>query len=142
MLGSVEVRDYMDREPIKINDSADVFEAIALIREHRISGLCVVNAGGDLVGVLSELDCLEAILSATYDERTAVGSVSEYMTRNVVTVDAGDDILQVASDMLKNRHRRRPVLDRGKLVGQITCRQLLGAVKDFPGRSVGLDHSH
>lgn len=133
MLGSVEVRDYMERDPVKVDASADVFEAIALIREHRISGLCVVDANGDLVGVLSELDCLEAILSATYDERTAVGRVREYMTRDVVTVNASDDIVKVADDMLKKKHRRRPVMEDGRLVGQITCRLLLAAVKDFPG---------
>ncbi|MGQ9425583.1 CBS domain-containing protein [Gilvimarinus sp. F26214L] len=134
MLGSIEVRDYMNPDPVKIDAGADVFEAISLIREHRISGLCVVDAEGQLVGVLSELDCLEAILSAAYDERTAVGTVGEYMTRDVVTANVNDDILKVAGDMLKNKHRRRPVLDHGRLVGQITCRQLLGAVKDFPGR--------
>lgn len=134
MLGSVEVRDYMDRAPVKVKHDADLFEAISLIREHRISGLCVVNDRGELVGVLSELDCLEAILTATYDERTAVGKVEEYMSADIVSANAGDDILKVASDMLKNRHRRRPVLEEGKLVGQITCRQLLGAVKDFPAR--------
>jgi CBS domain-containing protein len=134
MLGSVEVRDYMEREPVKVDASADVFEAIALIRDHKISGLCVVDASGSLVGVLSELDCLEAILSAAYDERTAVGRVEEYMTREVVTASASDDIIKVADDMLKKKHRRRPVLEDGRLVGQITCRQILGAVKDFPGR--------
>lgn len=134
MRGSVEVKDYMDRDPVKVDAGADVFEAISLIREHKISGLCVVDAKGDLVGVLSELDCLEAILSAAYDEHTAVGKVEDYMTRAVVTVDAADDILKVAGDMLKNRHRRRPVLEGGQLVGQISCRQLLGAVKDFPAR--------
>lgn len=133
MLGSVAVRDYMDNNPIRVSGEADVFEAISLIREHKISGLCVVDPQDNLVGVLSELDCLEAILSATYNERTAVGRVAEYMTREVVTANAEDDILTVASDMLRNKHRRRPVVQQGKLVGQITCRQILGAVKDFPG---------
>ena len=34
-------------------------------------------------------------------------------------------------DMLKKGHRRRPVLDHGRLVGQITCRQLLRVVSEF-----------
>lgn len=134
MLGSVAVRDYMNPEPAKVHPGTDIFDAIALIREHRISGLCVVDEAGDLVGVLSELDCLQAILSASFDERTAVGTAEEYMTRDVVTVNASEDILGIASDMLKDKHRRRPVVEGRKLVGQITCRQILGAVKDFPGR--------
>lgn len=133
MRGSIEVKDYMDRDPVKVNAEADLFHAITMIREYKVSGVCVVNAEGDLVGVLSELDCLEAILSAVYNEHS-VGRVQDYMSRNVVTASARDDILKVASDMLINKHRRRPVLEDGKLVGQITCRQLLGAVNDFPAR--------
>jgi CBS domain-containing protein len=131
MLGSVEVKDYMQHNPVKVNATADIFEAIALILEHKISGLCVMDDGDKLVGVLSELDCLRAILSAAYNKQSNVGTVQEYMTRDVVAADANGDILTVASDMLKNKHRRRPVVENGKLVGQITCRQLLRAVKDF-----------
>jgi CBS domain-containing protein len=39
--------------------------------------------------------------------------------------------VDVADDMLKKGHRRRPVLDHGRLVGQITCRQLLRVVSEF-----------
>lgn len=131
MLGSVELKDYMEKDPVTVDAGADLFEAISLILEHRISGLCVVNSSGKLVGVLSELDCLQAILGATYNEQRSVGTVGEHMTQDVVSVDADDDILKVASDMLKNKHRRRPVLKDGKLVGQITCRRLLGAVEEF-----------
>lgn len=133
MSGLIEVKDYMDRDPVRVNADADLTHAIALIREHKISGLCVVNTDGELVGVLSELDCLQGILTATYNKHS-VGKVKDHMSREMVTADAHDDILKVASDMLVNRHRRRPVLEDGKLVGQITCRQLLGAVNDFPHR--------
>lgn len=131
MARSIQLQDYIIENPVKVLDSADLFEAVDLIIEHRISGLCVVNDTGDLVGVLSELDCLKAILSATYDDRTSVGKVSEYMTKEVVTSGPTEDIVDVASAMLKSRHRRRPVLKDGKLMGQISCRQLLQAFQDF-----------
>lgn len=133
MRNSIEVRDYMIRDPVKVNADAPIHTAIELIREHKVSGLCVVDDEGQLVGVLSELDCLDAILGAVYNEHS-FGKVSDYMSRDMVTADAHDDILKVASDMLVNHHRRRPVLENGKLVGQITCRQLLAAVNDFPSR--------
>ena len=41
------------------------------------------------------------------------------------------NILDVAQDMLLKNKRRRPVVEDGKLIGQITCRQLLTAVKKF-----------
>ena len=135
MFRSVELEDYMLDNPVKVSQDADLFEAVQLILDNKISGLCVTNEKGELVGVLSELDCLNAILSAMYDNRTSVGTVKDYMTTSVVSSSLHEDIVDVAADMLKNRHRRRPVVKDGKLVGQITCRQLLRAVKDFSSKA-------
>ncbi len=117
--------------PVRVNADANLFEAIELITDHKISGLCVVDDNNRLVGILSELDCMRAILSTTYNEG-GVGRVSEYMTRdNLVLANANDNIVELAQDMLRQKHRRRPVVEYGKLVGQVTCRQLLIAVKNF-----------
>ena len=50
---------------------------------------------------------------------------------NLVVAHPNEDITDVAQDMLLKNKRRRPVVEDGKLVGQITCRQLLGALKKF-----------
>ena len=131
MLNSVEVDKYMLENPVTVSPEADIFDAIQLILDNKISGLTVVNDAGDLVGGLSELDCLNAILSARYEGRTNVGKVKDYMITSVTTASLNDDIVDVAADMVKHLHRRRPVVRDGKLVGQITCRQLLKAVRDF-----------
>ncbi len=130
MLRSVELKDYMLDYPVRVSPDDDVFEAVHQILAHKISGVCVVDEHDNLVGVLSELDCLQAILSSIYNE-SGVGKVREFMTADVLTVGPRDDIVDVAMDMLKRKHRRRPVVENGKLIGQITCRQLLRAVKEF-----------
>lgn len=134
MLPSIKLKDYMLINPVRVHPDEDLFAAVALILDHRLSGLCVVDDDGNLVGVLSELDCLKAILAASYENRTNVGKVGDYMTREVVTSGADEDIVEVASDMLKSRHRRRPVVKDGKLVGQISCRQVLKAIRSFSGK--------
>jgi CBS domain-containing protein len=58
--------------------------------------------------------------------------VSEHMTaENLIVVHPSEDIVAVAQDMLRSNKRRTPVVEDGKLIGQITCRQLLSAVKKF-----------
>jgi CBS domain-containing protein len=131
MLRSVEIGHYMLANPVTVSPDADLFEAVQLIVDNKISGICVVKSDRELVGMLSELDCLSAILSASYDDRTSVGTVKDYMATDIATASLTDDIVDVASDMLKQGHRRRPVVKDGKLVGQISCRQLLRAIKDF-----------
>jgi len=131
MLRSVALRDYMLEHPVTVHDDAHMGEAIRLIIDNKISGLCVVDEQGRLVGILSELDCLRAMLSASYNEG-GIGMVRDYMADdNLVVANPHEDITDVAQDMLRKNKRRRPVVEDGKLVGQITCRQLLKAVKDF-----------
>ena len=63
------------------------------------------------------------------------------MTKDVVTVSLHDNIVDVATDMLKFKHRRRPVVqDDGKLIGQVTCRQLLRAIKEFASPQDPTEH--
>lgn len=131
MLQSVDLRDYMITNPIKIKDDANLFDAMKAIIDNKVSGVCVINENKALVGVLSEMDCLAAILKATYND-IGVGLVSEYMTKEgLVIAHPNDDIISVAQDMLLKKHRRRPVVENGILVGQVSCRQLLTAVDKF-----------
>ena len=58
MLRSVELKDYMLKNPLSIKAEDDLSTAINLILTHKISGLCVVDDNDKLVGILSELDCL------------------------------------------------------------------------------------
>ena len=132
MLRSVAVREHMLKNPVAVRPEDSVYDAIHAIIVNRISGVCVVDGEDKLVGILSELDCMRAILSATYNEQAA-GKVSEFMTRDVITAGLDDDIVNLAADMLAHKHRRRPVVEDGRLVGQISCRQILRAVKEFAG---------
>ncbi|WP_116367227.1 CBS domain-containing protein [Parahaliea mediterranea] len=131
MLQSVNLRDYILTNPVKVKATDNIFDAMQVIIDNKISGVCVVDDQGNLVGILSELDCLRAALSAVYNDG-GVGEVKDYMASdNLVVAHPDEDIVDVAQDMLMKNKRRRPVVENGKLVGQITCRQLLSAVRRF-----------
>jgi CBS domain-containing protein len=133
MLRSVNLRDYMLTHPATIDGDAPLTEAMSLIIDNRISGLCVIDGQHNLIGILSELDCLRAVLGAVYN-KSSIGAVRDYMaTENLTVAHPDEDIVDVAQDMLMNHRRRRPVVEDGRLVGQITCRQLLKAVREFQG---------
>ncbi|MEH6518596.1 MAG: CBS domain-containing protein [Halioglobus sp.] len=131
MLQSVNLRDYMLKNPVKVRADDNVVTAMQVIINNKVSGVCVVDDRENLVGILSELDCLRAALGAIYND-TGIGQVKDYMaSENLVVAHPNEDIIDVAQDMLLKNKRRRPVVEDGKLVGQITCRQLLNAVKKF-----------
>ncbi len=130
---SIEVREYM-RTPRTVKQNATVAEAAQVIIENRVSGIVVVDDAGQLVGMLSELDCMQAIVSTVYNGGTPGAEiVRDVMTKEVAVNRPSEDIITVAAEMLKHKHRRRPIVDNGKLVGQVSCRQLLRAIKDFGG---------
>ena len=136
MSKSLSVDAYMVKRPVKVNANASILEAVDLILEHSVSGLCVVDDDDQLVGILSELDCLRAIVDRIYVRKEQnAGYVYEVMTREVETNKPGDDIISVAASMLDNKRRRRPVVDDSGLVGQVTCRQILSAINDFSSSS-------
>lgn len=128
---SVNLRDYMLKNPIRVRAEDNMHEAMQVIINNKVSGVCVVDAQDNLVGILSELDCLRASLGAIYND-TGVAQVKDYMASdNLVVANPNEDIIDVAQDMLLKNKRRRPVVEDGKLIGQITCRQLLSALKKF-----------
>ena len=130
MLPSADLKDHMSSDPVTIGPDASLIDAVQLIIKHSISGLCVVDETHRLLGVLSEVDCLQGFLNATYNQ-TSAGKVSEYMTREVDVARLNENIINVASEMMSKNQRRRPVVEDTKLIGQITCRHLLAAVNEF-----------
>ena len=131
MLQSVNLRDYMLLNPVKVHAEDNLMDAMKVIIDNKISGVCVVDADANLVGILSELDCLRAVLGAVYN-RSNIGVVGDHMSAdNLIVAHPNEDIVDVAQDMLMKSKRRRPVVENGKLIGQITCRQLLSAVMKF-----------
>lgn len=130
MLRSVKVRDYMNGDVITLTPDTHLFKAIDLLLTHRISGAPVVDAQGYLVGILSEGDCLRGILNESYFE-DACGTVRSLMSQVVETIDADADILQAAAHFVDRGRRQLPVTEQGRLVGQISRRDLLRALKTY-----------
>lgn len=130
MLKSMLVADYMSRRVITLSPDQSVHDAIRVLLEHKISGAPVVDDTGQLKGMFSESDCLKGALEASY-HGTEIGAVSEYMTLDLQTVSGQTSILDAAEIFLADHRRRLPVVDDGKLVGQISRRDLLRAMDDF-----------
>ena len=135
MLKSVKVSDYMTRKLITFTEDMDLFEAIRVFSETQVSGAPVTDNNGQLVGIMSEVDCLRGILDKTYHEEEVGGTVGEFMTRSVDTMDANTDIIAVAEQFIHRGRRRIPVVEDGKLVGQVSRKDILRAVNDFVSNS-------
>lgn len=131
------IQDCMRRNPLTIHIDANLVQAIEMIVEYKLTGLTVTDHEGKAVGVLSELDCIQAVLTALYNEGDPEHTlVKDAMSTDLETCSPGDGIVEVAQAMLDTRQRRRPVLEDGKLVGQVSSSNILWALMEHSRRKV------
>ena len=132
MQKTVDAEKYMSKNPLTFTEKTDLFDAIHLLLERKVSGATVVNDNNEIVGVVSELDCLKAILDQVY-YGSAEGLIGDIMTRQVHKIMNIEemDILAIAAMMIREKHRRFPVEVHGKFAGQVSTRSILQAAKDF-----------
>lgn len=121
------IRTYMSRELITLTPEMEINRAMNLLIDNRISGAPVLDAIGNLLGMLSQKDCFKAALHASY-YREWGGSVADYMSSNPVSLDADLDLVEAAEVFLASSFRRFPVMSEGRLVGQISRSDLLRAL--------------
>jgi CBS domain-containing protein len=102
-------------------------EALALLAQHSIGALVVIDTTGTLVGILSERDIVR---EAVRNEKFFGLAVSEIMTKNVISGQPQDDLNAVTMTMTRKRFRHLPVLDGGKVVGVISLGDVVKAQRD------------
>ena len=129
-LKSCLVRDYMAGHLVTFKPDMEVMDAIHELVKQRIAGAPVIDDKGDLVGMLSELDCMKVALNAGYYGDWG-GPVADFMSTSVESVDADMNIVDLAQKFLESGFRRFPVLRNNRLVGQISRRDALRALSEL-----------
>jgi len=122
------VKDHMSTNLITFKADDTLDQVLEILAKKKISGAPVVDEGGSLIGIISEVDCLNEIIKGKYTNTPKFPSkVSEHMTRDVMTLSPEMSIFDAAGNFLKNKIRRFPVLQDGRLIGQISLSDIIRA---------------
>ncbi|WP_290577282.1 CBS domain-containing protein [Algiphilus sp.] len=132
-LDKIRVQDYMSAHLLTFTPETDVLNAINELLEKGISGAPVVDRLGNLVGMLSEKDCMRVALNAGYHGDFG-GKVRDFMSPRVVTVDADASILEIARMFMESSFKRYPVVSDNRLVGNISRSDVLRAIDALRGK--------
>ena len=135
--------EVMSTGAATIRPEASLADAARLLTQHRISGLPVVDAGGELVGVITEDDLLrrsdgrrprwfnilldDGAGRITARELEEV-RVQEVMSTPPISVDIETDVEDLVEIMQRHGVKRLPVLAQGKIVGIVSRANLLEAL--------------
>ncbi len=129
------VADYMTTKLIKFKPSQSIHHVISTLIKYKISGGPVVNDKNELIGIISETDCIRHIADSKYYNMPMHHSntVEKNMAEAVETIDKNMNIFDAADKFITSKRRRFPILDRGKLVGQISQKDILKAALKMKG---------
>ncbi len=119
-----KAKEIMKTGVITVKRKTETYEAIRILVEHNITGLPVVNDDMTLAGIISEKDMLRLL----YDMEDKPGSVEDFMTKDVISFDKEDSLIDIAESLIKNDFRRVPILEEGKLVGILSRKDVIACI--------------
>lgn len=130
------VSDYMTRKLITFKPDQSVSDVMQALIKNRISGAPVVNEKNELLGIISEGDCIKQISESRYYNMPMDNdTVDKHMVKNVETIDGNLNIFDAAKQFVDSKRRRFPIVENGKLVGQISQKDVLIAALEQKGQN-------
>jgi CBS domain-containing protein len=123
------VRDFMANHYTTVSPEQSLATAVRTLLEYHQSAAPVVNAQQELVGLLSEADCMRTTLLEGYFNE-GIALVKDQMTAATETVSPDEELSSVSEMFLKNCRRMMPVVEAGVLVGIVSRRDILKALID------------
>ena len=139
--------DVMTHDVVTVHSDTTVKEIAEILLAKGISGVPVVDAGGALIGIVSEGDLIHRVENDTERRRSwwlelfanrermardfiksHARKAGDVMTRQVVTVKRDTPLSEVSSLLENYKIKRVPVVDGDKVVGIISRANLLKAL--------------
>lgn len=135
---AIRVSDYMTKKLITFNPQQSLMETMETLVRNEITGGPVINENKQLVGMISESDCMKHLSDSRYfNMPMGSESVEKHMSNIVETIDANASIFFAAEQFHKSPYKRFPVMENGKLVGQISQHDILLAALKLNSQNWG-----
>ncbi|MEJ2413570.1 MAG: CBS domain-containing protein [Anaerolineales bacterium] len=136
----MRVKNRMTRAPITVQPKTSYNEALRLMEQNNIHHLPVLNKKGDLVGIVTQHDMLEAEPSrvstlSIFEIASLLDKVTmdQIMNRPVKAIQGDCSISEAAHFMLEEDVGCLPVMEEGKMVGIITDNDIFKTFVEVTG---------
>ncbi|GIU54114.1 MULTISPECIES: CBS domain-containing protein [Shewanella] len=129
-MDSIQISEYMDRQPVLLKANMSLATAVEHLLTKNKAGAAVIDNDGQLVGFLSQQDCLSVMLKSSY-HCDMTETVKDCMKTDVLTASPEGSILQLAEQMLGAKPKIYPVVEGAKVVGTINRTDVLKAMNIY-----------
>lgn len=120
----LNAKDVMKTNLVTVDRKTTIYDAIRIMVDNNITGLPVVNDDMTLAGIISEKDVLKLL----YDIEDKPGHVENFMTKQVITFNHDDSLIDIAESFITNQFRRVPILKDEKIVGIISRKDVVAYI--------------
>jgi CBS domain-containing protein len=125
---SIKVKDFMSTTLTVFKPEQSIPEVIEILINNKISGGPVVNDKYELVGIISEGDCIKQLSESQYYNMPIENiTVENCMARDIETIDGEMTIFDAAKKFLNAKRRRFPIVKDKKLIGLVSQKDILKA---------------
>ena len=153
----LKVKDIMTRDVVTVSPETEILQAVKILLENHINGVPVMDADGNIVGILCQSDLvaqqkkiptpslftlLDGFIPLTSlkhiekeVQKIAATSVTHAMTPDPVTVQSDATVEEVATIMVNKNFHTIPVMEEGKLVGIVGKEDILRTLMPEPKSS-------
>ena len=131
---NIKVEDLMDRVFVKFKQDTPVRMVVETLDNKRLFGACVVDEEDRVLGIVSERKCIklyQKALATRSVKPIEEATVKDVMYDDFSTIEKTAGVVRAAEIFIGTDFRRMPVVESGKLVGQITRRDILRAIELF-----------
>ena len=119
-----ELLDAKNSVVVTVSPTATLAEAARTMVDRRIGAVVVADAAEQLLGIVTERDLTKAIVD--YAIGLVEQRVEDVMTHPVVTCTPDESVVEALNTMNSRRVRHLPILDRDRLAGMISIRDVTG----------------
>jgi len=113
----VLVKDVMSKPVVTIEESKTAKDAGEVMKKKR-KGCLIITKNKKPIGLISDSDLIKRVIATNM--KASQVKLSKIMSKPLVTVKPGDDILIAVRKMRKSNIHRLPVVENGKIVGLVS----------------------
>ncbi len=128
---NIPISTIMTRNPVSVQEDANLYDVIALVRKHHIRHIPVLK-GKQITGIISSNDINRLTFGGLFANQDGIDdsiinmlSVPQVMTSHPKVVQAGDFIRDVAEILAEGEFHSLPVVENGKCIGIVTTTDLI-----------------